>query len=339
MAAIDPSLNTVKEKTFIYAKFAFAMAVDEKLPKTQSTLIDENLMTKMGLKPMKVMCQRFSYGGVQTRIVAETRFTAQTVLNGIQTGNSFLKALVVRDLNHLYGVDAVAGGKLYARLSSTKDDDSYMSSTQNSQKLPGKKKVHEMIDDTREPDRTSDVPASNSSRTPSLPCKPATPPPRSRRSSCSSPSASTSSGTTVSIVVVEPRSPQPIGRYINTDVFDYYDQMAIGKDDDEEMWTNQSFIVENRFLSCDPNPNIRKKGRDKHAFCNDAIQEIFDDDEEMWTNQSFIVENRFVTGDPNPHIWKKGHNEHAFMKSILSPQEMMPPNKRKKPRLWTLGTP
>ena len=110
MAAIDPSLNTVKEKTFIYAKFAFAMAVDEKLPKTQSTLIDENIMIKMGLKPMKVMCQRFSYGGVQTRIVAETRFAAQTVLNGKQMGNSFLKALEVRDLNHLYGVDAVAGG-------------------------------------------------------------------------------------------------------------------------------------------------------------------------------------------------------------------------------------
>ena len=339
MAAIDPSLNTVKEKTFIYAKFAFAMAVDEKLPKTQSTLIDENLMIKMGLKPVKVMCQRISYGGVQSRIVAETRFTAQTVLNGIQMGNSFLKALVVRDLNHLYGVDAVAGGKLYTRLSSTKDDDSYMSSTQNSQKLPGKKKVHEMIDDTREPDRTSDVPASNSSRTPSPPCKPATPPPRSRRSSCSSSSASTSSGTTVSIVV-EPRSPQPIGRYINTDAFDYYDQMAIGKDDDDEIMDGQFYIEEN-------------------TFCNNANQEIFDDDEELWTNQSFIVENRFVTGDPNPqwtnqsfivenrlvtgdpnpHNWKKGHNEHAFMKSILSPQEMMPPNKKKKPRFFTLGTP
>ena len=129
MAAIDPSLNTVKEKTFIYAKFAFAMAVDEKIPKTQSTLIDENLMIKMGIKPLKVMCQRFSYGGVQTRIVAEAKFTAQTVLNGIQMGNSFLKVLVVRDLNHLYGVDAVAGGKLYTRLSGTKDDDSYMNSS------------------------------------------------------------------------------------------------------------------------------------------------------------------------------------------------------------------
>ena len=159
MAAIDPSLNTVKEKTFIYAKFAFAMAVDEKLPKTQSTLIDENIMIKMGLKPMKVMCQRFSYGGVQTRIVAETRFTAQTVLNGIQTGNSFLKALVVRDLNHLYGVDAVAGGKLYTRLSSTKDDDSYMdSSLQNTHKYSGEKKVHESIGDAKSSDLTAAAP-------------------------------------------------------------------------------------------------------------------------------------------------------------------------------------
>ena len=71
MAVIDPS--PIKEKTFIFAKFAFAMAVDEKIPKTQSTLIDENLMIKMGIKPLRVMCQRFSYGGVQTRIVAEAR--------------------------------------------------------------------------------------------------------------------------------------------------------------------------------------------------------------------------------------------------------------------------
>ena len=318
MATIDPSQNTVKEKTFIYAKFAFAMAVDEKLPKTQSTLIDENLMIKMGLKPVKVMCQRFSYGGVQTRIVAETKFTAQTVLNGIQMGNSFLKALVVRDLNHFYGVDAIAGGKLYTRLSSTKDDDSYTASLENTHKCSGKKKIDKLIGDAKASDLTAAAPPLQNSRTPSLPCRPATPPPRSRRSSCSSSSASTSSGTTVSIVV-EPRSPQPIGRYIHTDVFDYKDQQAIVKDDDDEIMDGQFYIEEN-------------------AFCNDANQEIFDDDEEMWTNQSFIVENRFISCDPNPNIGKEGHDEHAYVKTILSPQELMPPNK-KKPRFWTLGTP
>ena len=111
--------------------------------------------------------------------------------------------------------------------------------------------------------------------------------------------------------------------------------MAIGKDDDYEIMDGQFYIEGN-------------------TFCNDAYQEIFDDDEEMWTNQSFIVENRFISCDPNPivenrfiscdpnpnpNMRKKGHDEHTYVKTILSPQEMMPPNKKKKSRFWTLGTP
>ena len=95
--------------------------------------------------------------------------------------------------------------------------------------------------------------------------------------------------------------------------------MAIGKDDGDET-IDQFYIEEN-------------------TFCNDAEQEIFEKDEERWTNQSFNVENRFVSSDPNPNVGKIGHDEHAYMKSILSPQEMMPPNKTKKPRFWALGTP
>ena len=87
--------------------------------------------------------------------------------------------------------------------------------------------------------------------------------------------------------------------------------MALGKDDGDET-IDQFYIEEN-------------------TFCNDAEQEIFE-------NQSFNVENRFVSSDPNPNVGKIGHDEHAYMKSILSPQEMMPPNK-KKPSFWTLGTP
>ena len=101
------------------------MAVDEKIPRSQKTLLDENLVIKMGIKPTKVMCKRFNYGNIKTRIVAEARFSAQTIFNGIQTGNSFLKVFVVRDLSLFYGVDAIAGGKLYTQLSNTNDDDSF----------------------------------------------------------------------------------------------------------------------------------------------------------------------------------------------------------------------
>ena len=43
----------------------------------------------------------------------------------LATGNSFLKLFVVRDLSLFYGVDAIAGGKLYTQLSNTNDDDSF----------------------------------------------------------------------------------------------------------------------------------------------------------------------------------------------------------------------
>ena len=71
------------------------------------------------------MCKRFNYGNIKTRIVAEARFSAQTIFNGIQTGNSFLKVFVVHDLSFFYGVDAIAGGKLYTQLSNTNEDDSF----------------------------------------------------------------------------------------------------------------------------------------------------------------------------------------------------------------------
>ena len=105
MICQDLTLSNIKEKTFIYSKRSFAIAADERLPKTNNTLIDENLMLRIGLKPVKVSTQRFAYAGLKTRIVVEVRFTSQTVLNGVPAGNSFLKALVVRDLSLCYGVD------------------------------------------------------------------------------------------------------------------------------------------------------------------------------------------------------------------------------------------
>ena len=72
------------------------------------------------------MSKRFAYAGISTRIVAEARFTAQTVFNGVPTGNTFLKVFVVCDLSLFYGVDAIAGGQLYTKLSSTQNDDSFV---------------------------------------------------------------------------------------------------------------------------------------------------------------------------------------------------------------------
>jgi len=124
MMAQEITLSNLKEKTFIYSKRTFAVAADERLPKSNNTLLDEDVMLKLGIKPVKVSTQRFSYAGIQTRIVAEVRFTAQTVLSGTPAGNTFMKALVVRNLSLCYGVDAVAGGQLYNKLLGTENDDS-----------------------------------------------------------------------------------------------------------------------------------------------------------------------------------------------------------------------
>ena len=51
MANMDTTLQNLREKTFVYSKIAFAMAVDEKIPRTQNTLLDENLMIMIGIKP------------------------------------------------------------------------------------------------------------------------------------------------------------------------------------------------------------------------------------------------------------------------------------------------
>jgi hypothetical protein len=50
------------------------------------------------------------------------------LLNGLPAGNTFLKVFVLRGLSLFYGVDANAGGKLYTKLSTTQNDDSFADS-------------------------------------------------------------------------------------------------------------------------------------------------------------------------------------------------------------------
>ena len=110
----------------LLGNWVFAMAVDDRLTKTQNTLLDENNMIRLGMKPNKVTCKIFAYGGNLTWIIAEAKCSAQTVFNGVQAGNTFLKMFVVPDLKLFYGVDPIAGGQLFTKLSSTENDDSFV---------------------------------------------------------------------------------------------------------------------------------------------------------------------------------------------------------------------
>ena len=99
MDSFGVTLQNLKEKTFVYNKKAFAMAVDEKTPRTQNTLLDENFMIKLGIQPIRVMSQRFAYAGISTSIVAEPslqlRLCSMVFLLATPSSRSLLSAASV----------------------------------------------------------------------------------------------------------------------------------------------------------------------------------------------------------------------------------------------------
>ena len=67
----------------------------------------------------KVECRKISYGGIETRVVGSISQTVQVVYDGVPSGTMHLKAKVIRHLTTLYGVDCIAGKKLYRSLASS----------------------------------------------------------------------------------------------------------------------------------------------------------------------------------------------------------------------------
>ena len=258
------TLQNLKEKTFVFAKKAFAMAVDDKIPRTQNTLLDENLMIKLGIKPTRVMSKRFAYAGISTRIVAEARFTTQTVLNGVPTGNTFLKVFVVRDLSLFYGVDAIAGGKLYTKLSSTQKDDSFTNS--DAVVTPAKAKPDEQMTPTKVTPKHKTLPKklaspqNNSKTKPEVPqiffrnlypemYSPGSPRPLWERSPrYSSPSSSCSSPQWAIGAVTPLCSPtcHTASRRART-LSENHDELRDYSNENDDTYTNISRIVENEF--------------------------------------------------------------------------------------------
>jgi hypothetical protein len=115
-----PDNHTTKlgSKDFVFQvnKWPFAITCNPLLPTITESFIDLALVKDMKISMKKVECRNISYGGLSTKLVGTISQTVQVVYNGIPSGTLHLKAKVIRNLTNLYGVDCIAGQKLYKTL-------------------------------------------------------------------------------------------------------------------------------------------------------------------------------------------------------------------------------
>ena len=114
----DHQTSKLGSKDFVFQvnKWPFSITCNPLLPSITESYIDLNLVKDMKIPIKKVECRNISYGGLQTKLVGSISQTVQVVYDGVPTGTMHLKAKVVRHLTNLYGVDCIAGHKLYKTL-------------------------------------------------------------------------------------------------------------------------------------------------------------------------------------------------------------------------------
>jgi len=115
-----PDHHTTKlgSRDFVFQvnKWPFSITCNPLLPKITESFIDLALVKDMKISMKKVECRNISYGGLQTKLVGSISQTIQVVYDGVASGTMHLKAKVIRNLSNLYGVDCIAGQKLYKLL-------------------------------------------------------------------------------------------------------------------------------------------------------------------------------------------------------------------------------
>jgi len=115
-----PDHHTTKlgSKDFVFQvnKWPFAITCNPLLPTITESFIDLALVKEMKITVKKLECRTISYGGLTTKVVGSISQTVQVVYNGVSSGTMHLKAKVIRNLTNLYGVDCIAGQKLYKTL-------------------------------------------------------------------------------------------------------------------------------------------------------------------------------------------------------------------------------
>ena len=79
-------------------KRPFAMTVNPLFPKPSENLIDSELVEFLNIPVKKIEARRFSFAGIDTRIVGHISQTVQCVVKGKICGTTHLKAAVVKTL-------------------------------------------------------------------------------------------------------------------------------------------------------------------------------------------------------------------------------------------------
>eukprot|EP00092_Neocalanus_flemingeri_P041543 GFUD01045242.1.p1 GENE.GFUD01045242.1~~GFUD01045242.1.p1 ORF type:complete len:380 (+),score=69.60 GFUD01045242.1:280-1419(+) len=120
MKMLTPDHTTTKlgSKDFVFQvnKWPFSITCNPLLPIITESFIDLALVKDMKIPMKKVECRNMSYGGHQTRVVGSISQTVQVVNDGVPSGTMHLKAKVLRHLTNLFGVDCIAGQKLFNSL-------------------------------------------------------------------------------------------------------------------------------------------------------------------------------------------------------------------------------
>ena len=118
MLVPDHQTSKLGSKDFVFQvnKWPFSITCNPLLPSITESYIDLALVKDMKIPIKKVECRTISYGGLQTKLVGSISQTVQVVYDGAPSGTMHLKAKVIRHLSNLYGVDCIAGHKLYKTL-------------------------------------------------------------------------------------------------------------------------------------------------------------------------------------------------------------------------------
>ena len=113
-------MNGDLEYVFCVKSRPFACLVSPHLPTPSTSLIDYELVSKLGLKMSDLKCQRFFFGGQKMRILGKVSLTVQTIQDGLSSGNFHIKANVVTDLTKNFDTDCVAGSKTRNQLNQSR---------------------------------------------------------------------------------------------------------------------------------------------------------------------------------------------------------------------------
>jgi len=134
MLVPDHQTSKLGAKDYIFQvnKWPFAITCNPLLPTITETFIDLSLVKDMKIPLKKVECRKISYGGIETKLVGSISQTVQVVYDGVPSGTMHLKAKVIRHLTSLYGVDCIAGKKLYRSLVSSDCESNTQENVENS---------------------------------------------------------------------------------------------------------------------------------------------------------------------------------------------------------------